>query len=210
MVYGPLTLQLRAKRIDIIGHSFGTILALEYAARYPEHVNRLVIAGTSHNIPAIVDSLCTRLANSDPAAYARAAKATRGSKTYWRCDPFEAYPDQRQQAFIDHNMFPDIRVARVVKEADSANGLGNTGESFRGLLSNGFARYRFVKFSRMRMPVLIVAGELDFETPVEEHRALARNLPQATLLVYPSSGHFTFVEQPVRFGRDVSDFLAER
>ncbi|MEQ5840688.1 alpha/beta hydrolase [Paraburkholderia acidicola] len=203
-----LRLQLGAQRIDIIAHSFGTILALEYAARYPEHVSRLVLASTANDMPALMDSQCTRLASSDPVAYTRAVKAVAG-KTFPRCNPFKAYPDQREQAYIDRNMFPDERVARVVEEADSADGLGNSGESAQALLNNGLTRYRFVKFARISMPVLIIAGELDFQTPVEEQRTLARNLQQATLLVYPASGHFMFVEQPARFGRDVGHFLTE-
>ena len=204
-----LRLQLGAQRIDIIGHSFGTILALEYAARYPEHVSRLVLAGTANDMPALMDSQCRRLESSDPVAYTRAVKAVAG-KTFPRCDPFEAYPDQREQAYINRNMFPDMRVARMVEDTDSADGLGNSGESFQALLNKGLTHYRFAKFARTSMPVLIIAGELDFQTPVDVQRALARNLQQATLLIYPGSGHFMFVEQPARFGRDVGHFLAEQ
>ncbi|MCX4163894.1 MULTISPECIES: alpha/beta fold hydrolase [Paraburkholderia] len=204
-----LRIQLGVQRIDIIGHSFGTILALEYAARYPEHVSRLVLAGTANDMPALMDSQCRRLESSDPVAYTRAVKAVAGV-TFPRCDPFEAYQDQREQIYIDRNMFPDIRVARMVEDTDSADGLGNSGESFQALLNKGLTRYRFVKFARISMPVLIIAGELDFQTPVEVQRALARNLQQATLLIYSGSGHFMFVEQPVRFGRDVGHFLAEQ
>ena len=35
----------RAEKIALIGHSFGTILALEYAARYPQAVSHLVVSG---------------------------------------------------------------------------------------------------------------------------------------------------------------------
>ncbi|QDQ82499.1 alpha/beta hydrolase [Paraburkholderia megapolitana] len=204
-----LRLQLGVQRIDIIGHSFGTILGLEYAARYPEHVSRVVLAAAANDMPALMDSQCKRLESSDPVAYTRAVKAVAGV-TFPRCDPFEAYQDQREQIYIDRNMFPDIRVARMVEDTDSADGLGNSGESFQALLNKGLTRYRFVKFARISMPVLIIAGELDFQTPVEVQRALARNLQQAALLIYPGSGHFMFVEQPTRFGRDVSNFLAEQ
>jgi proline iminopeptidase len=171
-------------------------------------VNRLVLAGAANDMPAILDDLCTRLANYDPAAYARAVKAVRPGGAFQRCSPFEAYHDHREQAFLDRNMFPDARIARVVEEEDSTDGLGNTGETMGALLGKGLTRYRFVQFAKVGMPVLLIAGQLDFETPVEEHQALARDLPQATLLIYPGSGHFMFVEQPARFGRDVSDFLA--
>ncbi|WP_429287811.1 alpha/beta fold hydrolase [Paraburkholderia sp. GAS206C] len=179
------------------------------AARYPEHVSRIALAGVANDMPALMDSQCRRLASSDPAAYTRAVKAIAG-QTFPRCNPFEAYQDQREQAYINRNMFPDARVARVVEQADMVDGLGNTGESFQALLSKGLTPYRFAKFAKISMPVLIIAGQLDFQTPVEVHRSLAKKLPHATLLVYPGSGHFMFVEQPARFGRDVGDFLAEQ
>jgi predicted alpha/beta-fold hydrolase len=69
--------KLGAPRIDLIGHSFGTILALEYGARYPEHVAHIVLAGAVPDLPRIIDIQCARLQKDDKPAFARAAQGKR-------------------------------------------------------------------------------------------------------------------------------------
>lgn len=49
---------LGAEQIALIGHSFGTMLALEYAAEYPEHVSRVVLAATVPDITTAGRSMC--------------------------------------------------------------------------------------------------------------------------------------------------------
>lgn len=112
------------------------------------------------------------------------------------------------QAYLDRNMFPDPAVAREVDATDSAGGLGNTGESSQALFERGLARYRFKKYGSISMPVLLIAGERDLETPPELQKDLAKQLPHAKVIVYPAGGHLMFAEQPARFGSDVSNFLA--
>lgn len=79
-----------ASRIDLVGHSFGTILALEYAAKYPDRVAHVVLAASAPDIPAAFDIQCARLERDDPAAYARAVAAKPAGWTA-RCDMTRAY-----------------------------------------------------------------------------------------------------------------------
>ena len=66
-----LRTHLGVARIALIGHSFGTILGLEYAAKYPQHVSRLVLASAVSDLPRLLDIQCVRLQTQDAAAYAR-------------------------------------------------------------------------------------------------------------------------------------------
>ena len=62
------------------------------------------------------------------------------------------------------------------------------------------------KMSRLRMPTLILHGDVD-PLPVESAFEWARTVPGARLLVLPRSGHAPFVEQPDQFFRAVDRFL---
>jgi proline iminopeptidase len=197
---------LGAQKIDLIGHSFGTILAMEYAARYHRQVSRMVLASPVPNFPQLIESLCQRLETDDIVAYMRAVQA-RDETTFPRCNPFAAYDGAALKDYLDRNMFPDLETAQQVEAADSVDELGNSGESTNALIDQGLFLYKFTKFDAVRMPVLLIAGKRDFEAPIDLQAALARELRNATLIEYGSSGHFMFVEQPKRFTRDVCDFL---
>lgn len=198
--------QLGAPRIDLIGHSFGTILALEYGARYPERVAHLVLAAAVPDLPRMFDIQCARLQKDDKRAFARAARSKR-SGAYPRCDIFSAYEGEALSAMIHRNMYPHPDTGRKVDEADAAGGLGNSGELSGALIDQGLWSYRFLKAAKVRAPTLVIAGGRDLQAAEAPQRDLARALPHGRFLVYPGDGHFMFVEEPQRFANDVTAFL---
>jgi len=194
----------RVEKIALVGHSFGTVLALEYAAKYPQHVSHLVLAGAVVDFPAALDVQCGRLERVDPATYEKAvARLPNGSKR--RCHIFAA-----GRQFIDGNMYPDPAVMTQVNETDASDGLHNTGEIFSALAKQGLLEYRFDRADRLTMPVLVIAGGSDFQAVVEPLRTFVERVPGARLIEYEGRGHFMFVEDPERFARDVSAFLRQR
>jgi proline iminopeptidase len=192
------------ERMDLVGHSFGTVLALEYAAKYPQHVSHLVLAGAVVDFPAILDLACVRLEKVDPKTFAEAlAKLPKGSKR--RCHIFAA-----GKAFIDGNMYPDPAIMKLVDETDASGGMYNTGEIFGALADQGILEYRFDRPGRLTMPLLAIQGASDFQAAVQPVRSFVARVPGARILEYEGRGHFMFVEDPERFARDVTQFLQQR
>ena len=197
--------QLGVEKLILLGHSSGTPIALDYAADHPEHVAGLILTGAVPDIPAAVDNLCDRLKLTRPKLYPKAiAAATPGRK----CNPFAAFPDEKsQQAFADDNMFPDPAVRQRVNWIDHIPSLENSGEMNSALFSQGFADYHFTRPARLTMPLLFIAGGRDFQTAIPPQRALATEVRDGRVIVYPNAGHFMFAEKPERFARDVSSFV---
>jgi proline iminopeptidase len=194
----------KVDRIALVGHSFGTLLALEYAARYPKHVSHLILSGTVVDFPATLDLACARLEKIDPKTYAEAvARRPKGSER--RCHIFAAGRD-----FINGNMYPDPATMALVDETDKTDGMYNTGEIFGALAKQGILDYRFERADRLTMPVLAIQGGSDFQAVVEPVRSFVAKVPGARLLEYEGRGHFMFVEDPERFARDVDSFLSGR
>lgn len=196
-------------RLALIGQSFGTAVGMEYAARYPDRVSHLVLAAGIPDIPAAMDIQCARLEREDPEAFARARAALReGDKG--RCRASRAYEGAAARAFVDRNMYPRPEIQKMVDDADGEGGLRNTGEIGKAIFAQGFLDYRFGKAERLTMPVLVIAGGKDFQAVAEPQRALAQRVPRGRYLEYPEAGHFMFVEEPERFGRDVTAFMKGR
>jgi proline iminopeptidase len=190
-----------SESIALIGHSFGSVIAMEYAAKYPRRVSRLVLSGAAPDVPAALDLHCARLERQHPDIYAQAvARLPQGSQR--RCNVFAA-----PRSFIDGGMYPNPETMRLVDETDASGGMRNTGEIGRAVFAQGFLDYRFARPERLTMPVLVIHGASDFQAVVEPQRALVSRVPGARLIEYEGRGHFMFVEEPERFARDVIEFV---
>ena len=197
---------LGVPKIALLGHSFGTKLALEYAARYPQHTAALVLAAATPDLARSLDLQCERLAREAPEAYARAAAGVREGALP-RCNTMRAYSGDAFKAFAVRNLFPNPAVAQEVEKLDAADGLGSSGEVSSALFQKGLLQYRFTQAHKVLAPALVIAGGKDFQAAIEPQRDLVKALPHGRLLEYPMMGHFMFVEDPVRFARDVTAFL---
>ncbi|HEX7240384.1 MAG TPA: alpha/beta hydrolase, partial [Longimicrobiaceae bacterium] len=70
---------LGVPKVALLGHSFGGTLALEYAARYPERVSRLVFVSGLYDAPLQCRLRRERLAAAHPEAVARALADSAGA-----------------------------------------------------------------------------------------------------------------------------------
>ena len=61
---------------------------------------------------------------------------------------------------------------------------------------------------RIALPTLVLVGEQDAISTVEEMRAMARAIPAAEFVVIPNSGHMTPLENPAAFNAALDAFLA--
>ncbi len=201
---------LGVPQLVLIGHSFGGTLALEYAAAHPDRVARLVLVSAAGDLPAACAARVAWLAAHYPADLAR-ARADTGAKAPADGDACGlAFRTLRGPAFEAYNngvMFPDSAVRARQDSVDAASGLRNTGELSRAQMREGLLTYRFGAYSRLTMPVLVLAGSHDNAIGLEPQRALARALPNARFEEYGRGGHFLYLDEPERFARDVTAFL---
>jgi pimeloyl-ACP methyl ester carboxylesterase len=57
-------------------------------------------------------------------------------------------------------------------------------------------------------PTLLVWGSEDADTPLSAAREMERLIPDAGLVVLDGAGHYSYLDQPARFARIVSHFIA--
>jgi proline iminopeptidase len=197
--------ELGVERWVLLGHSFGGTLALEYAARYPQHVAGVVfVSGFSdaaasfalwkRELERMYPERMTELASAeDTSDYTRVMQALRGANA---------------RTFFHSLQFRDAKYLHLQEAVDAESGLRNTGELSRALFSRELTTYRFTATERITAPVLVVGGRHDLAIGVESMKALATALPRATFLEYEESAHFPYLEEADRFERDVTRFLS--
>lgn len=204
--------ELGVPRIALIGHSFGGLLALEYAAKYPKHVAGVVFVAGLWDTRRQCTLRWEHLGRLRPGAHARlrgdtlAADGTRRNDCELEFGAFASNEDR--EAYNLEAMFPDPRVSARIDSVNAAHGIRNTGELGGALFRGGLLEYRFANPERVRVPVLVVAGRHDGAARPAGLRELARRLPDARFVEYEGSGHFVYLDEPERFARDATAFLA--
>jgi proline iminopeptidase len=197
--------ELGVERWVLLGHSFGATLALEYAARHPQHVAGMVYVSGFSDASSSFATWKRELERLYPGRL-EAAAHPEDSSDYTRV--MRALRGMDAQSFFNQLQFRDAMYLQMQEAVDSESGLRNTGELSRTLFSQELLGYRFTAFDRITAPVLVVGGRYDHSVGLESMQALAKALPHATLLEYEQSGHFPYLEEADRFERDVSQFLS--
>jgi len=198
---------LGLERIDLLGHSHGGVVAMAYAARYPDRVGRLILASTLARWAPEQESAMNEAmaAHKDEPWYEDALAALQAEQAgdfssdeelgelAIREFPFYfAHFGEKEQAYLD-----TLRV-----ETPNADTL---------LLFNKEIFESFdlrSELYRITAPTLVVTGELDFITGPVCAAEISAGIADVKTEILPGTGHFVFVESPEAFGRALLDFLA--
>lgn len=176
---------LRASGVNeiiLIGHSFGGRIAIKLAARYefPVKIPKMVLTGAAGILP--VKTLAAKIRQIAYKTVRAVLSTQRMRKSY----PHLIERWRRANASEDYiNATPLMRdvLVKVVNE-DLAPCL-----------------------PLIECPTLLIWGENDTATPLEDGRLMERMITGAGLAVLPSAGHYAFLDQPYAFGRILDSFL---
>lgn len=169
-------------RAHVLGTSFGGMVAQSFALRHPGLLTGLVLGATSH-APFRAERL------TGPVA-ALVDALRRGDETAAR-------------ALLQ-------RMAPAVERASDI-GSGPAPSSNDGLMRRFASTASFDTRGRMTeitAPTLVVHGREDAAVPVEDALAMAREIPDADVLVLSGCGHTWENEQPERAAAGITAFLS--
>ena len=190
-------------QIDLIGHSWGGVLALHYALHFPQRVRSIVLIDSSDGMPRTLQAFDAYLqkhrAPDDAAALGRimAEPGFRGGNSdaykrffrYW----FRVY-------FADPAKLADMTI--VVPAATAKNLFAVLG----ALNKDAGRQSLYPLLGTLTMPVLILHGRQS-PLPGAVAERLHEHLPNSHLEWIENSGHFPFIEQPRAFRFLVRSFL---
>lgn len=193
-----LRAQLGHERWTVLGHSFGSYVALDYANRYPERVEKLVLldGAPALDYPDVIGANLMKRGTPEQAALLqKAMSAPLASDEEFRRDWNLILP------LYFHDFDPRIAALMDEKIVYSAEALFH---GFRML--SQFSALPWI--SELPMPALAVAGRYDWiAPPAQGAQRLARGLPQSRLAIFEESGHFPFIEERSRFLQLLGDFV---
>lgn len=175
---------LRLGAVDLIGTSWGGVIATCLVARRPSTVRSLVLADS------------TRGSATDPVK--AAAMRTRVTELE-RLGP-EQFAARRAGRLVSPHA-DDAMVVRVRRQMARVRVPGYRAAA-EFMASTDTSRL----LPRITAPTLVVVGEDDVVTGVPESRLLSERIPGARLTILPRAGHAAITEVPGAFADAVTDF----
>ncbi|SAL74128.1 3-oxoadipate enol-lactonase [Caballeronia terrestris] len=166
----------------LVGHSMGSLIALDAAARHPTRVAKLALLATA--VPMTVsDALLDAAREHEPEAI--------DMVNQWSHSTIAAKPSSPAPGFWLHGM------NQRLMERVSARGEGllfHTDFSACNTYTEGLERAL-----QVRCPVLVISGQRDLMTPPKAAGALVKAMSQAGVVVETvtlDAGHALMTEQP--------------
>ncbi len=176
------------QQVSVVSHSLGGAVALTFAQRYPDRVQKLVLIDSA-GLGSEIDSVVLNLIHSEP--------TPEHIRTELAC--FFSNPDLVQQALIDQiyqqRTQPGANEA-LVATSEAAFGGGQQHIDLRETLAT------------LPRPILIVWGAADKVIPVA-HAQEAQHAAQSRVEVFANCGHCPHIEYSDTFNQLVRAFLSE-
>ena len=209
-------LHFHLKRVTLVAHSYGPLLAATYAIAHPDVVSRMVFFGP---VPPrrgdfwqrFAQSMQTKLDSTQRRAMASANRrladtsasdaAVRAACTdYWALAmrPRLAEPDKKPSMIHADLCASNAHGIRYGLTRTNAAVMGSYGDwDIREQLKN------------VPAPTLVMHGEEE-SIPMDLVEAWVTSLPHATLIKVPNAAHFTYAERPDLVWPAVEKFLAQQ
>jgi proline iminopeptidase len=197
---------LGLERINLLGHSHGGVVAIDYAARFPERVERLVLAST-----------LARFAQEQVGAMESAMAQKAGEP--WYDDAREALEAEQAAQFATDQELGELALRELpFYFASYGDAERAYVESLRVDIPNAdtlsyFNQEIFETFDlrpeleKITAPTLVVTGEEDFITGPVCAGEIEEGLRDVRKVIIPGAGHFVFIEAPQAFREAVFDFF---
>ncbi len=198
-----LLAKLNIKQIYLYGHSYGTMLAVEYYFKHPDQIKAMIlgspcmstqrwVADADTLISTLPDSVRSILQSAKKGIKQDAAKEDKAMSVY-----FATFYNRRQH-------LPDVDSSIMRFGTSLYTHMWGTGEfKADGTLKN---YNRIPDLKDIKVPTLLIAGEFDAARPatVKYYGSL---IPNSSFIMIKNAGHSTMNDAPGEDEKAITQFL---
>lgn len=195
--------------VVLLGHSWGTVLALEYALRHPERVSRLILMNPA---PASADDykqLRKEWLEKRPEDMER-RKAIAASAAYQQGDPeaVTAYYRIHFKPALARSEDYEKIIARMRASFTSPGVLKARAVEAR-LMNETWSLpdYNLLpQLKKVSVPTLVIYGDHEF-IPAGTAEHITQAMANARMVTLKDCGHFSYMESPLAVHQEIDAFL---
>jgi len=167
------------KEVVLAGHSLGGAIVMMYALKYPQEVKGILVIGSGARLKV------------HPVFLTPCEEAIKGNPREW----YQMVEEMYRSTPEDYK--------REMVEKQKAIG--------PAVMLNDFLccdKFDVVnRVHEIRLPALIICGELDVMTPVKYANYLGDKMTNSKVVIVPQTGHFVLAEKPEVVNKAIEDFL---
>ena len=181
---------LKIEKANVLGTSFGGFVAQEFALKFPERLNKLILActtagGKAHVAPS-AEILQSFAPNPNMTIGERIRKFIRPAFTK---NFNENFPEEVEKVCV-------LRETNAVAE-----------EIYFAQLQAAFLFDTNERLSEIKNKTLVITGNQDAVVPMQNSLNLAKKLPNADLRIIKNAGHLIFIENSEEFNSIIREWL---
>ncbi len=185
---------LGVERASVVGISMGGFIALELTLRHPELVEKLVLTSTSAGGATHVQP--------GPDMLAMLGRDRRGT------EPGEV--GRQSYTLIMAPGYAASHPEEMEHVVENARYRPQPAEAYLRQLQACMGHDASARLGQIRVPTLVVHGDVDPLVPVANGKYLAEHIPGARLILYADTGHIPITERADDYNRDVLAFLTSK
>jgi proline iminopeptidase len=201
---------LQIEKMYLLGTSFGTWIAMEYALSYADRVEKLILQGP-------VDGNWQRLSINQIWGLYHSSSGNIKEITFKIISGNETIEEKKEKVWSivdeetiarfsihNHNLIPDaIKIMRESRKygfnENFHNAITKAPQSYPSLID---------KIKDLTTPTKIIVGLYDRNTGVEMSRDIAERIPNSTLKILYNSAHYPECEELENYSKEIVDFIS--
>lgn len=187
--------------INLVGHSMGGRVAVEFASHHPDRLTRLVIEDIGPTMQESGSSLILRLLDAVPVPFV----SKREAKVWFDTEFMEKFVAERQKEGLAAYLYANL-IENEAKEAVWRFSEIGVRES----VAAGRAGDQWDAVSALKMPTLLVRGEYSRDLPREVFDRVLLENPSIEGVEICGAGHWVHSDQPEVFIRVLERFFADQ
>jgi proline iminopeptidase len=185
-------------KIVVLGSSYGGMVALSYAVRYPQHVSHLIVISTVASYRFLSRAKEILAERGTPEQQAIAQRLWDG-----------AFENEAQLREFFQVMAPLYSLAYKPSTGQAAGDGSILSPDAINVAFGGFLRtYNILdQLPKIKSPTLVIGGRHDWICPPEFSEEIATAIPNADLRIFENSGHLIRADEPEALRDAIAGFL---
>ena len=192
-------------KVTLLAHSWGGLLGMLYASKYPEHTNALILSNSVSPATGEFEKETNQRLQSRTTKEDSSQRATIIQSSAFRAGDADAFKKLFMLSF--KSSFYDTAKIKKMQLQLSQDFKEKRKKLF--YMSSELANYNFYnRLPLIKCPTLVIHGNED-AIPIELSEKIVSMIPNSRLEVIKHAGHFPFIERPHKFARIIYRFIAE-
>ncbi len=196
---------LKLDKVTLLGHSWGSLLAMNYTKKYPQNLDRLILVAPAPGNANYFDETFSNM---------QAKRSEEDTKILVQTMMSAEFENRDEKAFKKAiligdkvNLVNQESVTELYEPMNFDKTSANNLMLVNSLLERTYFNLNIVDgLNKITCPTLIVTGDLD-NVPFESTQLIHDNIKGSKLETIKKSSHYPFFETPKEFNKIIKNFL---